>query len=127
MYKTTITPRFYETDAFGHINNTVFNGWFEAARIPLFSFFKKGDSLKDMNLILARTEVDFVAQTFYEYDVEIHTWIDHIGNSSFVVAQELYQNGDLTAKGKAVQVHFDPQAQRPLALTDELKAKLAAL
>jgi acyl-CoA thioester hydrolase len=39
MFRMTVTPRFYETDALGHINNTVMAGWFEAAREPVFRFF----------------------------------------------------------------------------------------
>jgi acyl-CoA thioester hydrolase len=35
MFSVNITPRFYETDAFGHINNTVIAGWFEAGRAPI--------------------------------------------------------------------------------------------
>ena len=36
MVTAVVTPRFYETDAFGHINNTVITGWFETAREPIF-------------------------------------------------------------------------------------------
>ena len=32
MFELTVTPRFYETDAFGHVNNTVVTGWFETGR-----------------------------------------------------------------------------------------------
>ncbi len=128
MYKTRLTPRFSETDAFGHINNTVFNVWFEAARgNGLFQLFDSGNGLADMSLILARTEVDFTAQTFYGQEVEIRTEIGHIGNSSFEVEQEAWQDGKLVARGKAVQVHFDKATQRAKPLSDTLKQQLQAL
>lgn len=38
MFTLSLTPRFYETDAFGHINNTVITGWFETAREPVFVY-----------------------------------------------------------------------------------------
>lgn len=128
MYSTLFTPRFSETDAFGHINNTVLNVWFEASRGPLFEiFYDANESLQTMNLILARTEVDFVAQIYYGQEVEVQTHVESIGNSSFVVAHEAYQNGQLVAKGKAVQVHFDHDTQRSKPLPETIKEKLQAL
>ncbi len=128
MYSTFFEPRFSETDAFGHINNTVLNVWFEAARGRLFKiFYKEGESLQTMNLILARTEVDFVAQIYYGQEVEVRTQVESIGNSSFVVAHEAYQNGNLVAKGKAVQVYFDHETQRSQPLTEDIKKALQAL
>ena len=60
MFTMTVTPRFYETDAFGHVNNTVFLGWFETAREPIFRLFTPDMDIRRMNLILARTEVDYL-------------------------------------------------------------------
>lgn len=117
MYELTVTPRFYETDAFGHVNNTVVTGWFETGRSPLFQLFGSGmDSPSELPLILARVEVDFVGQIYYGNDVLIRTGIERIGNSSFVVTQQAWQNGELVARGKAVQVYFehDKQASSPI-------------
>ena len=117
MYELTVTPRFYETDAFGHVNNTVVTGWFETGRSPLFQLFSAGQqNPAELPLILARVEVDFVGQIYYGSDVLIRTGIERIGNSSFVVAQQAWQNDKLVARGKAVQVYFehDKQASSPI-------------
>lgn len=125
MQSQIFIPRFSETDAFGHINNTVLNVWFEAARSCFFDiFYDENENLQTINLILARTEVDFVAQVFYGQEVEVTTAIESIGNSSFVVAHKAYQGGKLVAQGKAVQVYFDHNTQRSTPLTEELKEKL---
>lgn len=39
MFKEIIKPRFNETDALSHINNTVLTAWFEGARDPIFKLF----------------------------------------------------------------------------------------
>lgn len=127
MFSLTLSPRFYETDAFGHVNNTVVNGWFETAREPIFRLFNPGMDIKTLPLILARTEVDFVAQIYYGNLVEVKTWIERVGNSSFVVAHEAWQKEMLVAKGKAVQVYFDFAAQRSGPVPDEFKEKLLQL
>lgn len=127
MLTLTITPRFYETDAFGHINNTVISGWFESAREPIFRIFSPNLDINQMSLILARVEIDFVAQTHYGQPVEIRTGIERIGRSSFVVAQQVWQHGVCTARGKAVQVYFDFDQQKSGALPEQIRQQLAAL
>ena len=127
MFEMTLQPRFYETDAFGHINNTTVSGWFETGREPLFALFRPDPAHPArLDLILARTEIDFIAQLHYGADVLIRTGIARIGNSSFVVAQEAWQHGVLAARGKAVQVCFDHQRQASMPLSDRHRAQLAA-
>ncbi|ATZ67578.1 acyl-CoA thioesterase [Acinetobacter haemolyticus] len=123
MFTLSITPRFYETDAFGHINNTVITGWFETAREPIFRLFNPSMVIKNLPLILARVEVDFVAQIYYGADIEIKTWIERIGNSSFIVAHEAWQNNQCVARGKAVQVYFDfiTQKSSPIPEPDRIQ------
>lgn len=79
MFFMTVTPRFYETDALGHINNTVLSNWFEASREPVFRLFNPALALNGWNLILARVEIDYVAQTHYGKPVEVRSWIGRIG------------------------------------------------
>lgn len=125
MFTLTVSPRFYETDAFGHVNNTVVPGWFETAREPLFRLFCPDMDIKTMNLILARIEVDFVAQIYYGQEVTLKTAIEKIGNSSFVVLHEAWQNGQLAARGKAVQVYFDHGTQKSGPLPEHYRTELA--
>lgn len=112
MFTMTVTPRFYETDAMGHINNTVIPGWFETARDPVFRIFNPTMNMKEWNLILARVEVDYVAQTHHGDDVTLITGIEKIGNASFVVMQEAWQKDVCVARGKAVQVFFNYLTQK---------------
>lgn len=127
MFSLSITPRFYETDAFGHINNTVMAGWFEAARAPVFQIFTPHMDIKQLTLILARIEIDFVAQTHYWHEVVVKTGIEKVGNSSFIVIQEAWQKDVLVAKGKAVQVYFDFKTQKSDRIPDEFRVKLESL
>lgn len=124
MFRMNFNPRFYETDAMGHINNTVLNQWFETAREPLFRLFSPAGKPELIALILARTEVDFIAQTRYGSQVEVRTWIERIGNASFVVAHEAWQDGKCTARGKAVQVAFDHATQKSHRVPDAHRAEL---
>ncbi|RZU47405.1 acyl-CoA thioester hydrolase [Fluviicoccus keumensis] len=124
MFTARFSPRVYETDAFGHINNTVVPCWFEAAREPIFRIFTPEMDLKALNIIIARIEVDYVAQIHYGHEVTVHTGIARIGNSSFVVWHEAFQRGQLVAKGSVVHVYFDFSQQKSGPLPEPLKAAL---
>lgn len=124
MFSTTVMPRFYETDALGHINNTVISGWFETAREPVFRLFNPKLALREWNLILARVEIDYVAQTHYGEEVTLLTGIEKIGNASFVVAQEAWQKNVCVARGKAVQVYFNYVTQKSEPLPADIRREL---
>lgn len=126
MFTMTVTPRFYETDALGHINNTVISGWFETARAPIFQIFNPEMELGTWNLILARVEIDYVAQTHYGRDVVLRTGIERIGNASFVVAQDAWQSDVCVARGKAVQVFFNYETQKSEPLPAQFRQALEA-
>ncbi|MDR1949218.1 MAG: acyl-CoA thioesterase [Spirochaetaceae bacterium] len=109
MFTTTVSPRFGDVDGLGHINNVVLAGWFELARNPLFRIFEPNLNLSHDHwpLIMAHTDYDFTDQLFFQYEVELRTFIDRIGTKSFTVYHEAWQEGRLCSTGRAVVVHFD--------------------
>jgi acyl-CoA thioester hydrolase len=44
---------------------------------------------------------------YYGKDVEIKSFILKIGNSSFIIGHEAWQDNELKARGKAVLVNYD--------------------
>ncbi len=124
MLQETIQPRFSETDALGHINNTVFPVWFETARTPLFRIFTPDLDIRQWKLIIARVIVDYHAETHYGHAVELKTWISRIGNSSFEIYQEAWQNGEKCVSGTTTAVHFDYQQKKSAPLSEKQKSLL---
>lgn len=129
MLSETFKIRFYETDALRHVNNTVVPQWFETAREPIFKVFNPELNLDSWPLILASFTVDFVAQIHYGKPVTISTGIQRIGNSSFVVYQEVQQpNTDnelaVVAKGTTTLVQFDYNQQRATPISDDHREQL---
>jgi len=124
MFSNTFEPRFLETDALGHINNTVLPMWFEASRDPVFKFFTPQMDVNNWKLILASFSINFHAETHYGSSVEIKTYISRIGNSAFDVYQECWQGGHKTVSGTATLVHFCHSQKVSLALTQQQIALL---
>lgn len=124
MIEYKLSPRFNDTDCLGHINNATVATWFEDGRRDFFRIFNPTLSPKEWNLIVARIEIDFLAQGHYQHDVVIKSFIEKIGNSSLTAYQECYQQGVLIAKGKAIMVHFDYKTNKSVPIPNEIKEKL---
>lgn len=124
MFTHQLEPRFAETDALGHISNTIFPIWLEDARTPIFKIFNPEMNVRQWTLILARQEIDHTAQTFIGKSVTIETGLGHIGNSSFEIIQIAKQDGETIAKGKAILVHFDYDKQKASPIPADIKEQL---
>ena len=125
MFTMELQPRFSETDALGHINNTVVPVWFESARTKVFEIFNPEQNLTQWNLIIAKVEINYLAQISYQSPVEIKTHISKIGNSSFNVLQEVHQNRQRVAWGECVMVKFDYKSSKAVAIDETEKHSLA--
>lgn len=126
MFITRIHPRFSDTDALGHINNTVIPVWFLEAREPVLKLFSPTLDVSAGALAVVRIEVDYLAETRFGEDVEVRTEVARIGNSSLTLAQAVWQDGHESARGLATLVNFDARTRRaspiPAAIRDQLAA-----
>lgn len=119
-------PSFTDTDALGHINNTRLPVWFERARNDLFRLFTPDLDPKKWRLILASIKIDFLGELFYGEDIEVKTYLERIGNSSFVVIQEAWQSGKMGARGEAILVHYSFANKASMPIEGELREALTA-
>ncbi|MFD2682230.1 acyl-CoA thioesterase [Bacillus seohaeanensis] len=112
MYKKIIDPRVSETDGVGHINNTTVPIWFEAGRNEIFKLFTPDSSFQHWKMIILNMNVDYVKQIYFGKNVEIHTWVKKIGNTSLELYEEILQEGEVCAKGTVVYVNFNLNTQK---------------
>lgn len=127
MLTLNITPAFNDTDALGHINNASIVTWFENARRPIFEWFVPSLDPKDWCLIIAKLEVEYLAQTTYKDGVEIKTSVEKLGNSSFTLRHDAFQKNTKVATGSVVMVHFDYKAQKSQPIPSDIREKLQNL
>lgn len=120
----TITPRFYETDAMGHINNATLTAWFEVARIRFIDHLVGDDGPLTRSWILASVQVDYHGETFFGSDVELRITDASIGNTSLTMDCEMWQGERLTVKGRATVVHIDFDSKTPQRIPDAVRARL---
>ena len=123
-FSELFSPRFSDTDALGHINNTMVPIWFEGARDPVFRWFMPDLNVKKWQLILAKIDVNFHGQMYYGKSMELRTYIGRIGGSSFDVYQELWQEGAIKASGTAVMVYFNYETQQSMKIPTAIKTTM---
>jgi acyl-CoA thioester hydrolase len=126
LFSYKLQPSFSETDALGHVNNTVVPVWFEQAREPIFKIFVPDLSIANWNLIIAHIEVDFLSELVYGEEVEIQTGLSKLGNSSMTIVQTAWQKGEIRAKGQAVMIHYNYAEKSAVAIPDAIRTLLSA-
>ncbi|NLT27440.1 MAG: acyl-CoA thioesterase [Microbacteriaceae bacterium] len=124
MYQLHIEPKVSETDALGHINNTVMPVWFEAARTPLFRIFNPELDFDNWHMVVVGLALDYRRQTYYGRPAEVRGWVASIGKSSIKLAEHLYQDGELCVVNEAVYVNFDHETQRSRPISDAQREAL---
>ena len=126
MLTHTVQLRIFDTDMVGHCHHLASAQWFEEARNEIFEIFNPGMTKEEWNLLLVRIEIDYRAPIqFSEREVEIRTWISHLGRSSLHVAHGVYlKDGTCAAVGGAAMVYFDLKEQRTVPIPDTIREKL---
>ena len=121
------TIRYSDCDPQGHVNNVVFTTFMETGRCALLAA-GFGTSWQEAGsfIVIARLELDFVAEIFWPGRVEIGSSVTRLGNSSIQIEQAVFQGERLVSKAKSVLVHLGAD-KRPEILPDNVREKLTAL
>jgi acyl-CoA thioester hydrolase len=119
--------RFRDLDPMGHVNNAVFLTYLEQARVAFFSEMGAATGLEEMNMIVARVEIDFRAPVRLGQEVEISVRASRFGTKSFDLEYELRTDGELVAEAKSVQVAYDYDRRKPVPVPAEWREKLTAV
>ena len=127
-FTRTMDVRFADMDSMGHVNNAVYLTYFEAARMAYWMHVTGRADLKDMDMILARAEVDFRSPLVAPESIEVGVGCASIGRTSFVLEQDMYERktGRLVAEARKVLVHYDYATLRSVPIGEDLRRKILA-
>jgi acyl-CoA thioester hydrolase len=119
--------RFRDLDPMGHVNNAVFLTYLEQARVAFFSEMGAATGLEEMNMIVARVEIDYKAPVRLGQEVEISVRASRFGTKSFDLDYDLRVEGELVAEAKSVQVAYDYARHEPVPVPAAWREKLTAI
>ncbi len=122
--RRAVTPLFGDVDALGHVNNVSIARYFEQARVLVMEELTSalgGPAFE--RAVLARIEIDYLAEVFYPHEVVISTGVLKVGTSSLVLGSALFQHGRCVALATSIDVGTKPEGGAA-PISDEVRAVL---
>ena len=127
---TTITTRWSDNDAYGHVNNTIYYQWFDSAVNALLV----GAELLDIAHgdpigLVVETGCTYFAPLSFPGDVEVGVAIDRVGGSSVTYCLGIFAAGSShpAAQGHFIHVYVARETRRSVPLPPEWRRRLATL
>ena len=112
IHTTAIQIRFNDLDLVKHVNNAIYQEYFDIAKTSLFNdTFGKAIDWKTRGLVLAHIEIDYLQPTYLDEDIIIESKITKIGTKSFDLIQVIRkkdtkgENG-IKCIGKSIMVTY---------------------
>lgn len=122
---TKAMTRFCDTDANGHINNTVFAEFIEAGRVKLITQMSADASIANP-WVVARVEIDYLGVLGFPSELDVGTRVVRVGNTSYVVISGVFEGERCVARGRTVLVYakdgkaLPPPAEEKAVIKAEL-------
>jgi acyl-CoA thioester hydrolase len=125
-FKVAIDVRFRDIDAIGHVNNAVYLTYVEIARVGYWLHLTGRTDVRDVNIILARAEIDFRSPVVLGETVEVEIRTVSMRRSSFALELRLTERGSgrLVAEARNVVVYYDYAAGRSLPIPAEIRERI---
>jgi acyl-CoA thioester hydrolase len=126
----TISTRWMDNDAYGHVNNVVYYSWFDT--VVNAHLIEQGaldiQHGETIGLVI-ETQCNYFAPVEFPQTVEAGLRVAKIGNSSVRYEVGLFLKDEplTVAKGHFVHVYVDRELRRPTPLPQRLKSVLEAL
>lgn len=106
--------RFGDIDSQGHVNNCVFLGYLEDARLEMFysDLVRKGEPPVG-GMVISRHEIDYKRPLLFSVDpVRVETWVTEARAASFTLRYEVRDDDHLYVVATSVLVAFDVENAR---------------
>ncbi|MCZ2809912.1 MULTISPECIES: acyl-CoA thioesterase [unclassified Modestobacter] len=129
MRHTVAVPmRWSDMDAYQHINNVAFLGYFEMARVDLFFDQPTHDEKTGLRrgIVVASHEIAYKRPVLYDAEpLQVQIWVSGVRAAAFTCHYELFDHGRLAVTGSTLLVTFDFALDRPRRLNPEEKTFLS--
>lgn len=126
-HEVSVETRFQDLDLLGHINNVAMAGIFENGRVRFNRGLQSGRSAMQAGdrWLVAKVEINYLAEAHFPEPVIIRNAIGHIGNRSWQILSAAWQGDKVVGLCDAVLVY--QSASGAGAIRDALRAELSAL
>ncbi len=129
-HRTAIQIRFNDIDMLQHVNNTVYQNYFDSARFGYFKQVLGIDRFQSHQwVILATISIDFVEPVMIEDEIEVQTKIISIGNKSLTMIQQIAAKSahgeHIKTRSSSVLVDYNMDLKCTAAICGDWRARIA--
>lgn len=123
-YSEILDVRFKDIDMFGHVNNAVYNEYYEAPRLSLLMYNNTPLVDKDAYYVLRHIEIEFIKEITYPNKVKSFLYIKAIGTTSITFSQALYVGDEMVSRSVSTVVQLNKETKNKQPLSQTLKERL---
>ncbi|MBN8546981.1 MAG: acyl-CoA thioesterase [Ignavibacteria bacterium] len=129
---TKLKVRFHEVDMLGVCNNAVYVSFLEQSRLEYLKeaglIPERGLFTDGFDFFMVRNEINYRRHSKYDDELEIHTRISYIGNSSYGFEHVIVNKttGEVVVDGSGVVAQVDQKTGKTAPLSDEFAAKVGS-
>lgn len=107
---TNIQIRFNDVDILGHVNNSIYQNFYDIARLNYFmNVFTDKPDWKFKSIVLAQVTIQYFIPIGMHEEIKVYTKIHEIGNKSLHMKQLLVNEntGEIKSENNAILVAFN--------------------
>ncbi len=131
LFTHTLKVRWVDLDENGHVNNGIYQSYFDEARRAAFE--ESGLDMNDLRSrrigpVILKAELEYRAELKYPEIVKLSTRFEAQKGSRVLVIQDLYRESDgaLICSAKFYGLFMDLNRMRPYKVSEEEASKLAS-
>ncbi|QPV62470.1 acyl-CoA thioesterase [Halosimplex litoreum] len=123
-FEHEVPVRYRDLDTYGHVNNVVYGTYCEEARVAYVEEVLELDELDEFTAVVASLELDFRSSVTELTAVDVGVSVVRMGESSFTMAYEIRQDGELVAEAETTQVFVDPETRESRPVPDAWRERV---
>lgn len=126
----TITTRWMDNDAYGHVNNVVYYSWFDTV-VNEFLIANEVLDIEHSPVIglVIETQCNYFASVAFPERIDAGLRVTKLGNSSVRYEVGIFREGEesASAQGHFVHVYVDRVSRKPSAIPENMRALLQTI
>ena len=124
--KKSIQIRITDVDALGHVNNSVIFSYYDVGRLHYLTEITKNVQLEKIDIVIVRTECDFMDSIRYTDDIIVETKVIEIGNKSVKMMQRIVDNNTGKIKSTCLSIlsGYDRKNNTSKEISDDFRKKV---
>jgi acyl-CoA thioester hydrolase len=124
LFRTELSVRWRDLDAFNHVNNAMFLRYIEEARLRWLMSLDGPWMDENVGPVLASVLANFKRPINWPEDIVVELFVERIGNTSCTVGHRIVSAKDpatLYCDGHGVIVWFDKRSEKSAPLPDSVR------